>query len=144
MYPWLNDPQQVVARTVWGENRGGGYIGMQSVANVIMNRAKRGGWWGATPMAVCLHPWQFSTWNPMIVHQTPDSNYLATVSVTDENILFEYALQIAQLAIAGALPDLTEGADSYYALSLDAAPAWAKNAVHTMDIAGQSFYKTVM
>jgi hypothetical protein len=43
---------QVLARTAWGENRGGGQVGLQSVINVIMNRAAHPGWWGTTPIGV--------------------------------------------------------------------------------------------
>ena len=35
-----------LARTIWGEARGEGSAGMQAVANVVMNRAAIGGWWG--------------------------------------------------------------------------------------------------
>jgi N-acetylmuramoyl-L-alanine amidase len=141
-YPWLTDPQQVLARTIWGENRGGGWSGMQSVANVVMNRARRGGWWGATPLAVCLHPWQFSTWNALTAHQAQDANFLATVAAGPASPRFQDATTLAALALAGKLPDITGGADSYYAISLDTPPAWAATATHTADIAGQRFYRT--
>ena len=52
-----------MAKTIWGEARGEGLRGMQAVANVIMNRVDRGGWYGASIKDVVLKPLQFSCWN---------------------------------------------------------------------------------
>ena len=49
-----NNEIDLLARTIWGEARGEGQTGMQAVANVIMNRVKKGGWWGATVQDVVL------------------------------------------------------------------------------------------
>ncbi|MDE2342900.1 MAG: cell wall hydrolase [Betaproteobacteria bacterium] len=141
-FPWISDPQIVLARTIWGENRSGGYIGMQSVANVVINRAAHPRWWGKSPLTVCLDREQFSTWNALTDGEAPDANFLATIAVTDGDQDFRYALQIAQLALAKALPDITEGADSYYALTMTEAPPWTAKARHTLDLAGQSFWVT--
>ncbi len=73
----------ILARTAWGENRGGGIDGMTSVINVIMNRAHKPSWWGKTPREVCLKPWQFDCWNEN------DSNLpkLLAVTIADGAVL---------------------------------------------------------
>ena len=43
--PNLTDTE-VFAKTLWGEARGEGIIGMLAVACVIKNRINRPGWWG--------------------------------------------------------------------------------------------------
>ena len=70
---------RILAQTIWGENRGGGYLGMQSVCNAIMNRVKIGGWWGSTVMGVCLKPYQFSCW------LRSDPNFPKLESITAES-----------------------------------------------------------
>lgn len=131
----LTDPVEVVAGTAWGEARGGGVRGMQSVCNVIMNRANHPRWWGHTPIEVCLDPWQFSCWN----ESDPNREKILTVAATDME--YAVALGLARQAIGGRLPDITLGADSYYDLAMKTPPAWAARAVHTVDVAGQAFYR---
>ncbi len=59
----------VLARTLWGEARSEGHVGMEAVASVVLNRVKvardHGGkyWWGANIVQVCQKPYQFSCWN---------------------------------------------------------------------------------
>lgn len=137
----------ILARTAWGENRGGGEIGMQSVMNSVLNRVRHGGWWGNTIVGVCQHPWQYSCWN---ADSDPNSDYQAMLAVTADDTNFAIALALAGRAIMGTLPDITEGADSYYAVSIPP-PNWVTGiasenippAQFTVEIAGQRFYKTV-
>ena len=131
----MTDPQQIVARTAWGEARGGGQIGIQSVCNVVMNRARHPRWWGSTPIEVCLKPWQFSCWNM----NDPNRSKLLAVSASDAD--FAAALDLAAAALTGELPDITGGADSYYAAYLSTPPDWAANATFTAEVAGQLFYR---
>lgn len=114
-----------LARTMWGEARGCGAAGMAAVACVVMNRARHGRWWGHTVEEVCLHPYQFSCWNAR------DPNRAKVLAVGRADIQFCTALDIAQRAVAGLLPDLTAGADSYYALTMPRPPAWAERAAET-------------
>lgn len=139
----FTSPVEVLARTLWGEARSGGYIGMQSVANSVMNRVRHKGWWGDTPLMVCLKPWQYSTWNPHTVGTPADANYLATIAADGSTDGFVDALTIAALAIGNALPDVTAGSDSYYAASIPVEPDWAKKSIFTFEIMGQRFYRTV-
>lgn len=131
----INDPVDVLARTLWAEARGCGGNGMQHVANVIINRANNPRWWGHSILEVCLKPMQFSCWN------LNDPNRAKLVAVTPDNPEFATALRIAAQAVAGKLPDATFNADSYYALTMPRPPYWAAKAVRTMSDGWQAFYR---
>jgi spore germination cell wall hydrolase CwlJ-like protein len=121
----------ITALTCWRENRGGGYQGMQSVANAIANRAQTR---RLSLYAVCTQPEQFSS---LTAKGDPQ---LATWPEDDDPQWIE-ALEIAAAADAGELPDIIGGATNYYAASLDPAPDWAASMTFTVEIAGQMFFK---
>lgn len=123
----------VLARTIWGEARGEGSIGMQAVACVIMNRARIGGWWGDTVVQVCQKPYQFSCWN------RGDPNYRKLLSVGMEDLHFVTAKRIARRAVLGVLDDPTRGATHYHAAGAE--PYWAKNEKPVAVIGKHIFYK---
>lgn len=124
-----------MARTAWGEARGEGATGMQAVLNVIMNRVKAGGWWGATPKEVCTKKSQFSVWNKT------DPNYSKMLAVTTSNADFATAKSLAGLAYTGALPDITNGATNYLALgSLSVVPSWVNKMSVVASIGNHTFY----
>ena len=124
-----------MARTAWGEARGEGSTGMQAVLNVIMNRVKAGGWWGATPKEVCTKKSQFSVWNKS------DPNYSKMLAVNTSNADFAAAKSLAGLAYAGALPDITNGATNYLALgSLSKVPSWVNKMQVVASIGNHTFY----
>lgn len=99
-------PQDIVllAITAWRENRGGLSTGMQSVANVINNRAVKT---GKSVYDICTAHEQFSS----ISMPGPEA-YLWPV---ENDSQWQDALQIAQQAAAGTLDDLTNGSTLYYA-----------------------------
>lgn len=111
----------VLARTLWGEDRNGGYRGMQSVANVIINRVNfRGQPFGKGVIGVCLRKGAFSCWNPetgYVDDQNIRRNYDLMKAVTIKDRQFAQAIEIAQKAIAGTLPDVTRGATHYQTLA---------------------------
>lgn len=117
----MNDEIDIMARTIWGEARGEGSVGMQAVAAVILNRrerAKGGFWWGDTITAICLKPYQFSCWNA----NDPNLEKLRAVDARD--IHFATALRLARRAVIGALSDPTNGATHYHAAGIS--PSWAR------------------
>ena len=131
-----NSEINVLARTIWGEARGEGYAGMQAVANVIMNRVKRGGWYGLTVTEVCKKPYQFSCWN------VNDPNYAKIKNVTTDNNQFLQALEIARQAVAGTLPDITSGATEYHAISIK--PNWNYAKLEEVGVIGNhKFYRSI-
>lgn len=140
---WSEDID-TLARTAWAENRGGGSLGMQSVINVILNRLAYSestpgrDWWGNTIQEICKmrsgSVYQFSCWNPA------DPNYSQMVRVDVTDSAFNTALQLATMALAGQLPDITHGSTHYYAPAVVPEPFWARGQQARADIAGQLFY----
>ena len=125
----------ILARTAWGEARGEGMQGMQAVCNVVMNRVKKNNWFGKSPKEVCLKKSQFSCWNK----NDPNYAQLTKVDETDKN--FATAKQLATLAVAGGLADITGGATHYLALkSLKTVPSWTKNMKVVSTIGNHTFY----
>ena len=124
-----------MARTLWGEARGCGKDGMSHVANVIVNRASSPRWWGDDIITVCRAPWQFSCWN------IDDPNYDKLLAVTTSDPEFATAVFISITATMRQLPDATDGADSYYAMSMKVPPTWAKRATKTFSDGFHTFMR---
>lgn len=97
--------QFLLALTAWRENRGGGVAGMQSVINVICNRALKR---GTTPYAECVRRLQFSS-----ITATGDPELTLWPALDDKQ--FAIAQQLVAAAAAGTLEDITGGAVDYYA-----------------------------
>ena len=91
---------------------------MIAVANVVMNRVAKGGWWGNTVREVCLKPYQFSCW------LLGDPNRTIIINLDETFSIYRDALAIAQQACGGTLEDITNGATSYYAKG-SPEPKWA-------------------
>lgn len=143
--------QVILALTVWRENRGGQPQpdAMQSVANVILNRAAahRTSVW-----AVCTKKLQFSS-------LTAPGDPELVLWPADSDPQWQMALNLATQALNGTLADLTGGAMDYYApkgqkwaaritLSdgevIPFPDSWNKNAVaYTVTIADQVFFRDV-
>ena len=129
-----------LARTLWGEARGEGMMGMQAVACVILNRVevsrKLGGyWWGSGIIQVCQKPYQFSCWNK------DDANYRKLISVDESDMHFGTALRVARRAMLGFIKDETNGATHYHARSI--MPDWAKGKKPSAVIGRHIFYKLI-
>ncbi len=120
-----------MARTIYGEARGEGTKGMQAVANVIMNRVSKGGWYGATIKDVVLKPYQFSCWNDNDVNKT------VIINASDKQL--STAKNIAQNVVNGNLPDITGGATNYHANNI--CPQWSLSMTKTVSIGKHIFYK---
>lgn len=128
----------VLARTLYGEARGEGTIGMQAVASVVLNRVaeaeKRGTyWWGNNVIQVCQKPYQFSCWN------RSDPNFRKLQAVDEKDLYFATALRIARRALTGKVDDLTKGATHYHAVSIT--PYWARGQKPTTTIGNHVFYR---
>lgn len=102
----MRDQDKVLlALTIWRENRGAGIEGMQSVANVVLNRAAKN---GTTPWRECVRPLQFSS-------VTMPGDPELTLWPADDDVAWANALELAEKAAGGALDDITDGALYYYA-----------------------------
>jgi hypothetical protein len=118
----------------WREARGETTEAQRGVIWTILNRSKRGGWWGSDPVSVVLHPFQFSSFN------SNDANAVKFPAATDA--VFK---NILTLVVAPGT-DPTSGATSYFDRSLDSnPPSWATDGgmMHTCDIGNLHFYKRV-
>lgn len=129
-YDMTDDQTDYMARTLYGEARGEGARGMQAVANVIMNRVKAGGWYGASIKDVVLKPYQFSCWNA----NDPNRNIILNATPAQ----LAQARNIAERVISGELPDITGGAVNYHAKSVS--PYWAASMTKTATIGNHIFY----
>jgi len=129
------DLVETYAKTIWGEARGCGQVGMSHVASVILNRATHPRWWGTDIVKVCTAPWQFSCWN----ENDPNLRKMNAVTIADPQ--FAVATRIAEQAIAGNLLDETGGADSYYARSMSKPPSWASRGKKTFEDQWHIFYR---
>lgn len=124
-----------IARTIFGEARGEDFNGMVAVANVIINRSRKPGWWGRDPVSCATAPYQFSCWN------MNDPNRPKLLAVTGEADPWFYVAEgIAGLALTNRLTDITHGADSYYAEGTTP-PRWALTAPLTTVIGRHRFYR---
>jgi N-acetylmuramoyl-L-alanine amidase len=129
-----------LARTLWGEARGEGSIGMTAVACVVMNRLaiarpKASYWWGNSIIQICQKPFQFSCWNK------DDPNFRKLLAVDATDLQFATALRLARRAICGILPDSTHSATYYHAAG--ETPYWAVNQKPVAVIGRQIFYRIV-
>ena len=127
-----------LARTIWGEARGEGSIGMQAVAAVIMNRlavAQEKGkiWWGNSIIDICQKPYQFSCWNK------DDLNYRKLLNVDRRDRVFAVAMNIARKMLAGALADPTDRATHYHVHGIY--PFWIHGQKPTAVIGSHIFYR---
>lgn len=139
------DDLNIIARTAWGENRSLGRAGMQGTINSGQNRMASGvRWWeqwspspADTLRSVFLFHAQYSCWDD------GDLNRSKLMAVTPADPQFAVALELAAMALAGTLPDVTNGADSYVAGSLKKLPRWANGLEPVAVIGGTKFYRTV-
>jgi N-acetylmuramoyl-L-alanine amidase len=119
------------ALCAWRENRGGQTPGMQSVINVLVNRAKMH---GSSVYQESVRPWQFSS-----MTAPGDPNLIKFPLPNDAQ--WETALLLMQKASEGVLFDMTDGATNYYAASMTTPPNWANTMQFTVEIAGQKFFR---
>jgi len=131
---------EVLARTLYGEARGEELSGIEAVASVILNRvafAKRRGryWWGNDIKSVCLKPAQFSCWN------AKDPNRKKLLALSPRDPAYRLCKRIAKRAVAGELPDPTDGATHYHTHAVD--PFWASGHVPVAEIGNHLFYKNI-
>ncbi|MDR3285360.1 MAG: cell wall hydrolase [Holosporales bacterium] len=135
----MNSDIDILARTIYGEARGefakSGLAALIAVGNVVMNRVEKQIWFGHTVPEVCQKPQQFSCWNQ------EDPNYGAVQKASFNDPLFSLCCEVAPRIIARTWPDLTKGADHYYAQTLAKAPYWAEGHKPTVIIGQHLFFK---
>lgn len=133
--PYTLNPDDVLARTLVGEARGEGDLGMEDVACTIMNRVARPCWWGHTVKEVCLFPKQYSCWNE------GDPNREVILALDDTKSIYVEALTIARRAIAGELQDRTQGATHYQRIGTNA--SWSRGLTPCFIEGHHEFYNDI-
>ena len=112
------DDLWIFAKTIWAEARGETLEGQIAVANVILNRARQGGWWGDDVIGVCCKPKQFSCWND------GDPNRARMDGLELQDRAFARAVSVAAGAWAGDdMAVTTSGATHYHTAAIQ--PSWA-------------------
>lgn len=138
--PRALDAADMLALTLWGEAGDRPVRAIEAVAHVVLTRvalaAAPGGpaHFGRGVAGVCRAPFQFACWHP----GHPRRARLAEMKAADD---LGPCRRIAARALAGALPDPTEGATHYH----DAAqlPRWALGRVPTAELGGLVFYRLI-
>jgi N-acetylmuramoyl-L-alanine amidase len=125
--------------TIYGEARGQLFDGQLAVGFVIANRARRGGWWGNTIIAVCLKPLQFSCWNKT------DRNLAAIQRAHDGMPRVREAGAAAALVLSGFVEDITKGSTHYHTVAKPIwakvwPPVWTRSMTPTVTIGDHTFY----
>lgn len=133
-----------LARTLWGEDRGGLYGGRVAVGCVVRNRVEldlhgdgKPDWWGEGYVEVCRKAAQFSCWNEN------DPNRAKLIAVDENDAIFKECLEIARAIIAGELPDVTLGATHYHAVSLAYPKTWGAPRRPIIQIGRHLFYDLI-
>ena len=121
-----------LAKTMYGEARGESDTGKQAVCHVILNRVKKGGWWGDTIEKVCRKRYQFSCWNEN------DPNKEKLEKLTLDNTGYLICIGIASGCLAGKLKDNTNGSTHYHVKDLQ--PAWSAGEEPEVIIENHVFY----
>jgi hypothetical protein len=143
----------VLARTLWAEaaidfdkavdqnNNPIGDKALRAVAEVIMNRVRRPGWWGNSVESVCKAQskgtFQFSCWSP----KDPQYKYTAQEG-PPPSAAYSSATKIAGEVVQGWSGTLTDGAYNYYADYL-ATPYWARNLAPCAYLGHHKFFNNV-
>lgn len=124
-----------LARTLFGEARGEKRAGMEAVAWVVLNRARRGPpRFQATISEVCKAPYQFTCWSKS------DPNARICAAADESNPSFLLALNVATAVLGGMVPDPVGGADHYHVTKMPNPPAWANKMRLVKRIGAHSFF----
>lgn len=127
----------ILAQTIYGEARGewnevnGGLAALIAIGNVVMNRLQERTRYGKTIKEVCLKPQQFSCWS--------DTNKKAIH--TANGSVWMLCQEVACGVASRGWPDLTKGANHYYANFLTGPPYWAKGRKVLVQIGHHLFFK---
>lgn len=130
---------ETLALTLWGEAADRPVRAIEALAALVMNRARLatvpGGpaHWGRGVAGVCRAPFQFPCWN----RNHPRHAALREVPPGDGALVI--CRRIAARAIAGGMPDPTQGATHFHDSS--ALPGWAIGRPAMVEIGGLCFYR---
>mgnify|MGYP003149696888 CR=1 FL=1 len=124
-----------LAKTIYGEARGESNLGKQAVCHVILNRVKKGGWWGNTIEKVCRKKYQFSCWNEN------DPNRKKLEDLTLDNTDYLTCIGVAVRCLSHELVDNTDKCTHYHVKNLQ--PYWAAQETPDVEIENHVFYRGI-
>lgn len=134
------DEARLLALCLWGEARGETMAGKIAVASVIVNRAKAGGWFGATVRDVILKPKQFSCFNagdpnhiPLCLRAQLWNHYIQKDKALRE------CFRIAEGVLSGAVKGNVGGATHYKTTAC--AASWAASMERVAVIGNHEFFE---
>ncbi len=125
---------EIMARTIYGEARGESPLGKKAVGHVLINRARRGGWFGKTVSQCALYPQQFSCWNQN------DPNRVKMQGVDLGDPLYRECMLAALEAMGDPDNDPTHGSHHYHTHNVS--PKWSKGHSY-LSIGGHRFYSGI-
>jgi len=133
--------REILALAIYGEARGESIEGKVAVASVIVNRLRRGGWFGSTLREVILKPWQFSAF----LENDPNRRLLEMIARNFSEYLGQYeALRqcwwVAVGFLDGWLSSNVGEATHYFATSMKSPPEWASGMALVARIGKHQFY----
>lgn len=116
--------EETIASTLWFEARGEGRKGIDAVASVIANRAKKS---GKTMAYECLRPLQFSCWN----------NRKRVVPSKANGAVWDYCKKVAKEMVGGSFK-VTNNATHYYNFKI-CSPSWGKKMTDVVVVGNHRF-----
>jgi spore germination cell wall hydrolase CwlJ-like protein len=125
-----------LALTLWREARGENEEVIKSVGFVILNRVRKGGWYGTDISSVIFKKYQFSSLTD------PKDRQLTTWPLSTDKS-WQKCLAIADDLIENKIGNKISDADSYYDISIreENKPKWATQANFIKQIGRLRFYK---
>jgi N-acetylmuramoyl-L-alanine amidase len=124
--------------TIYCEASSEDHTARLGVAWTIINRL-RSARFGDTVAEVCLKRLQFSEWN---ADQADNFNLLRAARCPDDDSVMLDCGTAYDQAYFNAVPDPTHGATHYHDTSIQP-PAWAKDAIRTVQLGRLIFYRGV-
>lgn len=144
----ITDDCDTLARTIFGEARGEGKMGMRAVANTVSNRVMIAEHYmdlhrephpiygSGSFESACMAPYQYSCWNE------GDPNREIIEKATTDSPVFADAVSIAQAVISGMLDDVTKGSTHYYN-KLIPTPKWAIGKTPCFEYGNHLFFNNI-
>lgn len=126
------DPVALYKLCNWREARGEGVLGKRGQAHSVMNRVVEPSWWGHDLQSVILCKWQYSSFNE---NDPNEAKWPA-----DDDPSFIDCSEICNAVLAGTDEDLTDGATSYFDISIQP-PYWAASMQLTLAVGRFRFYR---